>query len=814
MGKLHPSPVHRNGLTLARAGGPQEETNLLRMPEDAPEAASIEALTEAYGGDALGGGGERLVPGGEGHEQMVYEHLHRYFVACELAVGRRVLDIACGEGYGTNLLARRAERVVGMDLSRKAVWHATQRYRRPNLRFKIGDGQRIPAEDQAFDLVVSFETIEHLPQPELFLSEVKRVLAPGGILVISSPDRAIYTERIGNMNAFHCSEMYHDDFLALLRTRFAQVAGGRQRLVAGSYISLDQHLSPVLYGTYRGNFTTASFHEGTNEGVYSFAVCSDHALPALRLGVLENWRQSEFIWDWWERAGDTRRRLEELERETTRLRAESTELEGRIGDAWREDERLKALWLEAQRSAHEREHALEESKGHLDVALRERSEAGARIAQLEERLAKAPEHARVDGLESELAKRLAWAHSLELELRKAQTDFLSARADSDKHQTAWNRRDAEARLLELQTSELQVERSRLSQSNAAALEEIGRLSATVEERSREHSRTEERWRAEHIQAEDLRAECQRQEENILDLRHAILEAQQQQRMSADELLTTRAQMDELRRTIAEHESRQAEMGEAADSERVRLTGIAAIALEDKRAAQAATQKAGAECDRLSLQISEFEGKWQRASRALTENNGSTECLKVEVQELGTRLAEAQAAAVNAAADAQRWQAKAREDEVAFRQESTAANVAQREEIALWQRCSQQAEQQLTAAQAELHRVLSEGRQAVLWASSLDTELLQARAEMEGLRAEGERSQTESELARNICLESKRALEQRLDVIQQSLAGETAARLWTENKVQRMQASFSWRASVPLRFLRRHLLDPLRATVTR
>jgi len=575
MGNLHSSSVHRNGVTLAHAGGPQEETNLLRVTEDAPEPASLETLTEAYEGDPLGGAGERLVPGGEGHEQLVCEHLHRYFVACELAAGRRVLDIACGEGYGANLLARRAERVVGMDLSRKAVWHAAQRYRRPNLRFKIGDGQRIPAEDRAFDLVVSFETIEHLPQPEIFLSEVKRVLAPGGILVISSPDRAIYTERIGNMNAFHCSEMYHDDFMALLRTRFAQVASGRQRLVAGSYISLDQHRSPVLYGTYRGNFTTASFREGTNEGVYSFAVCSDTALPELKLGVLENWRQSEFIWDWWERAAETRHRLEELEREAARLRAGSLELEGRIGEAWRESDRLKGLWLDSKRSGNERERALQEARGHLDAALRERSELSAKIAFLEERLANAPEDGQVERLEKEHAERLAWARSLEQELRKAQADFLAARAEADTHQTTWNRRDAEARLLESQSTELHAERTRLAEdcatlgqalaaaqarlatqgesNTAAASEEISRLSAIVEERGRQQALAEARWRADRVQAEDLRAECRCQEENVLDLRRAILEAQQHHRAAEDELLTAKAQMDELRRTIAEQE---------------------------------------------------------------------------------------------------------------------------------------------------------------------------------------------------------------------------------------------------------------------
>jgi len=233
-----------------------------------------------------------------------------------------------------------------------------------------------------------------------------------------------------------------------------------------------------------------------------------------------------------------------------------------------------------------------------------------------------------------------------------------------------------------------------------------------------------------------------------------------------------------------------------------------------------------ECDRLSLQATEFEGKWLRVSAALVESNGSTKLLTTDVLDLSARLSEAQ-----------RRHDKAREDEASFRQDTNAAEVTYRKDIALWQRCSQQAEQQLTAAQAELHCALSEGRQAVLWASSLDTELTLARAEAQALRADGEQCRSEGRQARQEFVESRQALEERLDALQRRLAGETTARqeivesrqalearldalqrsradetkarLRSEDKVRRMRASFSWRVSVPLRFLRRYLLDPLR-----
>jgi ubiquinone/menaquinone biosynthesis C-methylase UbiE len=134
--------------------------------------------------------GERLVT--TCHRPLVFEHVHRYAVACALAEGKRVLDIACGEGYGANLLARTASKVVGVDVDPTTIEHARRKYRDRNLEFSVGDCLEIPCADQSIDLVASFETIEHIADHERFLSEIKRVLAPGGLAMISSPDKAAY----------------------------------------------------------------------------------------------------------------------------------------------------------------------------------------------------------------------------------------------------------------------------------------------------------------------------------------------------------------------------------------------------------------------------------------------------------------------------------------------------------------------------------------------------------------------------------------------------------------------------------------------
>jgi len=131
--------------------------------------------------------GERLTTATAGQTEI--EHLHRYFLARALCRGRDVLDVAAGEGYGSHLLAQVARSVTGVDVAPNAVAHAARVYRGPNLRFVQGDARHLPVDDAAVDIVVSFETIEHLYEHDEFLGEVRRVLRPGGRFVVSTPER-------------------------------------------------------------------------------------------------------------------------------------------------------------------------------------------------------------------------------------------------------------------------------------------------------------------------------------------------------------------------------------------------------------------------------------------------------------------------------------------------------------------------------------------------------------------------------------------------------------------------------------------------
>lgn len=178
--------------------------------------------------------GERYVPSLRG--QISYEHLHRYAIAASLSSGKRVLDAASGEGYGSALLARVASSVVGVDVDERSVEHARRGYYAANLRFVRASVTELPLADASIDVVASFETIEHLSDHARMLDEMRRVMAPGGVLVISSPNKLVYSDLPQNHNPFHERELYFPEFRDLLVSRFPHVRFYGQRVAASSVV--------------------------------------------------------------------------------------------------------------------------------------------------------------------------------------------------------------------------------------------------------------------------------------------------------------------------------------------------------------------------------------------------------------------------------------------------------------------------------------------------------------------------------------------------------------------------------------------------
>jgi len=228
------------------------------------------------GGPPLEWTGERYLPEQGGETGL--EHAHRYLLARDMAAGRAVLDVACGEGYGSAMLASVARSVVGVDIDERSVAHARARYGRTNLEFRTGRADRIPLPDASIDLVVSFETIEHHDAHEAMMAECRRVLRPGGIICISSPDRYEYSERPGTSNPYHVRELTKVEFEKLLQRHFRHVRLFGQRVRYGSFIGPADR-QPSRMRSFEAADGEVHETDGFARPLYLLAYASDEPLP-------------------------------------------------------------------------------------------------------------------------------------------------------------------------------------------------------------------------------------------------------------------------------------------------------------------------------------------------------------------------------------------------------------------------------------------------------------------------------------------------------------------------------------------------------
>ena len=190
--------------------------------------------------------GERVVPG-EVDADLWNEHFARYAFAARLSRKKRVLDAGCGTGYGTAELARSSALAVGLDISAGAIDYARQHYARANVRFLRASCEALPLAAASFDLVVSFEVIEHLKEWRAFLLEIRRLLASGGQCVISTPNQEYYADSRGRTgpNPYHQHEFTFEQFGEELRAIFPHVSLFHQNHVEGFVFQPVKALSPA-----------------------------------------------------------------------------------------------------------------------------------------------------------------------------------------------------------------------------------------------------------------------------------------------------------------------------------------------------------------------------------------------------------------------------------------------------------------------------------------------------------------------------------------------------------------------------------------
>ena len=151
-------------------------------------------------------------------------HSFAYVQASTFAKDKTVLDFACNTGYGTEILSKTAKRVVGVDVSKKAISTARKQYSHPGIDFQLIDGKQLPFSDNDFDIVTNFQIIEHIVDYNVYLNELKRVLSPLGAAIFTTPNALIRLDPgMKPLNKFHVREFDNSELQTLLNAHFSDV---------------------------------------------------------------------------------------------------------------------------------------------------------------------------------------------------------------------------------------------------------------------------------------------------------------------------------------------------------------------------------------------------------------------------------------------------------------------------------------------------------------------------------------------------------------------------------------------------------------
>jgi len=184
--------------------------------------------------------GERFIPSVDvsvSGVEIHYEHLHRYAFASNFVKDKIVLDLASGEGYGSYFLSHFAKSVTGIDIDDESIRHSQKTYRKLNVEYKSGSICDVPIPgEKIFDVIICFEAIEHVSDHDKLLSEILRLLKTDGILILSTPNKKIYSDVPNYSNPFHVKELYMEDLQKLMEKNFSFVSFFGQRTISGSSI--------------------------------------------------------------------------------------------------------------------------------------------------------------------------------------------------------------------------------------------------------------------------------------------------------------------------------------------------------------------------------------------------------------------------------------------------------------------------------------------------------------------------------------------------------------------------------------------------
>ncbi len=380
--------------------------------------------------------GERIIPG-QVEEDLFHEHMARYAFACRLARHKRVLDAACGAGYGSAALAAQASFVAALDISLEAVQAARRAYAQPNLAFLAARAEQIPFRDASFDLIVAFEVIEHLDDWRALLREARRLLAPGGQFIISTPNRLYYAETraIAGPNPYHVREFDYAEFRAALEEFFPSTA-----------VYLQNHSGAITFsplapaGPAAAELAQGSQPPDPETSHFFVAVCA--AAPQTGAPFYVYLPSSANL-------------LRERE-------AHIRKLEGEL--------KQKDQWLEDLKQSHaslkdEHDRTLEEMRAQTEWAL-----------QLQAQLEQAQQ--RILQLQEEMRAQTEWALQLQAQLEQAQQRILQLQEELEQQQRA---AATAVDAYEAQIRESQATLEALAADHNARLEELTRCVKLLDE---------------------------------------------------------------------------------------------------------------------------------------------------------------------------------------------------------------------------------------------------------------------------------------------------------------------------------------------
>ena len=326
--------------------------------------------------------GERFVPGVPG--EIALEHWHRYAFARRFVAGRRALDVACGEGYGSALLAAVAANVVGIDVAADVVAHAALRYRdRANLRFETGSAAKLPLADKSIDAVVSFETIEHLPREDQarMLAEIARVLTDDGVLILSAPNPVEYSHKRSYRNPFHLHEPSREELDAMLGQWFAARRWYRQRRYYGSALWSEDRTATELEAWQGSDAGVAA--AAMPDAMYGLVVAArrEDALPPVpvALSLFSDASESELL------------RVDATAAEALRLDALLAQRDAELREHTRKFEAAERHVAELERAIVGRDARVAEANAEAAAARDAANTAEVRAALLQRELAEAVE---------------------------------------------------------------------------------------------------------------------------------------------------------------------------------------------------------------------------------------------------------------------------------------------------------------------------------------------------------------------------------------------------------------------------------------